>query len=173
MGTSAYPITFYILLKFQVAAIIIFQTIETKSERERTNRWTTKKFICTIVFFALTYYICLLKFVFISACVSHKFSGNLVWTSGSATLTVQTAADTHSHTENLLIYFQGDVRVWFNHTICNTHAWIANHSASVQSMFQIHTIDIRYLFILMAFSLLFGYDEKKKTKRSMCTEVVE
>lgn len=172
MGTSAYPITFYILLKFQVAAIIIFQTIETKSEREN-EQMNNKKIHMHDRFFALTYYICLLKFVFISACVSHKFSGNLVWTSGSATLTVQTAADTHSHTENLLIYFQGDVRVWFNHTICNTHAWIANHSASVQSMFQIHTIDIRYLFILMAFILLFGYDEKKKTKRSMCTEVVE
>lgn len=35
-------------------------------------------------------------------------------------------------------------------------------------MFQIHTIDIRYLFILMAFILLFGYDEKKII-RSICT----
>lgn len=72
-------------------------------ERERTDEQQKISYARSF-FFALTYYICLLKFVFISACVSHKFSGNLVWTSGSATLTVQTAADTHTRTLKIYWY---------------------------------------------------------------------
>lgn len=59
--------------------------------------------------------------------------------------------DRLTHTQNLLIYFQGDVRVFSTR--------IANHSTSVQSMF--HTLILHYLFNLMAFILFVLYTMRK------------